>query len=54
MIIMFDLENTLIDSWNSGCPLNKKISGIHREIEPYRTEGTRFGIFSPDYRRDSA
>lgn len=32
LIIMFDLENTLIDSWHSGCILPKKINNINHQL----------------------
>ena len=49
LIIMFDLENTLIDSWNSGCVLFKKVSFIKKKIKDL-TKDTQddviFGVFS--------
>ena len=49
LVIMFDLENTLVDNWNNGIPLDKKIKVIERKIEKLKNEGhevIEYGIFS--------
>jgi hypothetical protein len=45
-IIMFDLEQTIIDSWNSGCPLFKKITFMNNYINQLSLDSIKFGIFS--------
>ena len=48
-ICMFDLENTLIDSWGSGAPLEKKIARINTmlvELQFINGKFDAFGLFS--------
>lgn len=44
LIVCFDLENTIIDSWNSGCPLKHKILGMHCDMSNLDIHD--YGIFS--------
>ena len=52
LMIMFDLENTLIDSWNSETPLPSKWETIKSQIDthllvyPYESKFIDFGVFS--------
>lgn len=49
LIVMLDLEGTLIDSWNSGVPLNNKIKEIKRQINNINNVFNSietYGIFS--------
>lgn len=49
-VVMFDLEATIVDSWNSGCPLLKKIAFMNNHInnihELTKSDDIKFGIFS--------
>jgi hypothetical protein len=49
-VVMFDLEGTIVDSWNSGCPLHKKIAFMNTFIndleEKSPLNSIKFGIFS--------
>ena len=52
LVIMFDLENTLIDSWNSGVVLARKVLNIERQVNDIQItimdspHDTQFGVFS--------
>ncbi len=52
LIFMFDLEATIVDSWNSACPLYKKIGFINSFINNFMAsndgihEEPIFGVFS--------
>ena len=48
LTVMLDLENTLIDSWHSGCVLSRKSAFVHNTIKkilPLKPIAN-FGIFS--------
>jgi len=52
-VFMFDLEMTIVDSWNSGCPLHKKIAFMNKYIQNMlhnfvqkELDEVKFGIFS--------
>lgn len=46
LVICFDLENTLINSWNSGLPLDGKIEQIVGYLQGLHMTQIEFGIFS--------
>ena len=46
LVILLDLENTIIDSWNNPIPLSKKIKFIKSQIPFIHERHPIFGIFS--------